>query len=188
MGCSPGDAHTVTVTRAGGDRQERHLEAEACAAPRCSVCTVPLSRFGSFALLLLYTGLALLFFLFSQLLGLQVKANSMGFTGSFTKINLSGPYSSSAEGQLWSCASALSPGPRQHPREPASSLPHVTSVPNHPRNPKRHPGGNGSCGAGQARELSSPGCAGYALGVTFPVASMSSLPALSTLGTGLVLP
>lgn len=141
MGCSPGDAHTVTVTRAGGDRQERRLEPAVCAAPRCSVCTVPLRSFGSFALLLPYTGFALLFFLFSQLLGLQVKANSMGFAGSFTKINLSGPYSSSAEGQLRSCASALSPGTQQHPREPASSLPHITSVPNHPRNPKRHPTG-----------------------------------------------
>lgn len=46
-------------------------------------CTIPLSSFCSFALLFFYTGFALIFFFFSQLLGLQVKANSVEFAGSF---------------------------------------------------------------------------------------------------------
>lgn len=87
-GCSTGDTCTgySDRSRAGADKTGKPSGARAIHASfvALTVCTIPLSSFCSFALLFLYTGFALVFFLFSQLLGLQVKANSVEFAGSFT--------------------------------------------------------------------------------------------------------
>lgn len=87
-GCSTGDACTgySGQSRAGADETGKSSGARALYTSfvALTVCTIPLSSFCSFALLFLYTGFALVFFLFSQLLGLQVKANSVEFAGSFT--------------------------------------------------------------------------------------------------------
>lgn len=86
-GRSTGDVCTgySHQSRAGADRTGKSPGAGAVGTSlgALTVCTIPLGSFWSFALLFLYTGFALVFFLFSQLLGLQVKANSVEFAGSF---------------------------------------------------------------------------------------------------------
>lgn len=106
------------MTRAEqGGHDRKVIQSRSCPHLLCgSVRTIPLSSFCSFALLFLYTCFALVFFLFSQLLGLQVKANSVEFAGSF-------PIQASQDltvvllnsSPLWSSASALSLGTKEHP-------------------------------------------------------------------------
>lgn len=154
-----------------------------------TVCTIPLGSFWSFALLFLYTGFALVFFLFSQLLGLQVKANSVEFAGSFpikasqdlTVVLLKGS-TAPAQHRTNSARRLLQNAQLNVPASsPAGSQgsPNVTGMP---------------CGNGSNSATGRPGSSalravlGYGLGLAFSVQKTNSLTALSALATGWVFP
>lgn len=87
LGCPTGSSCTgdSDYSTAEADKTGKSSSAKAVCASFLALTggTIPLSSFRSFALLFFYTGFALIFLFFSQLLGLQVKANSVEFAGSF---------------------------------------------------------------------------------------------------------